>query len=472
MIMHRRKLLTQMAIVWDVLANALAFYIAYKIKLQFLPESMRGLVVGEDLFISLMLIFPIYYFWGKRFRVFNFQKTTRLFNVLFTVFKSVSFTIISLTVIFFFLKLQTVSRLLVFMYGGMAILLVFLDKIILLQVVYYFRRKGFYDRNILVVGSGRKAREFIQAVEAHNIWGMRIVGMIDKNQKLKGQEKYGHRILGTDRELKRILLNNPIDEVVCAVPFTQMANLQEILYACEELGITMHLVSNFFNMIIAKTETERLNGLPLLTFSSTPHNYFSLAFKHSFDFVFSALMLVVFSPFFLLISLLIKATSRGPVFFIQERCGLNGRRFRMLKFRTMVLNAEELKVALAGMNEMSGPVFKIKNDPRVTPIGKFLRKTSFDEFPQFINVLKGEMSVVGPRPPVPSEVEKYEYWQRRRLSMRPGITCLWQISGRNEINFDDWMKLDLQYIDNWHLWLDFKIILKTLPVVFLGRGAY
>jgi lipopolysaccharide/colanic/teichoic acid biosynthesis glycosyltransferase len=171
------------------------------------------------------------------------------------------------------------------------------------------------------------------------------------------------------------------------------------------------------------------------------------------------------------VAAIIKLTSRGPVFFRQRRVGLHGKPFNMLKFRSMVTNAEELKAKLEALNEQSGPVFKIKNDPRITPIGRFIRKYSIDELPQLLNVLRGEMSVVGPRPPLPSEVEKYAAWQRRRLSVRPGLTCIWQVSGRNQISFEEWMYLDMQYIDNWTLLTDLSLILKTVPVVITGNGA-
>jgi exopolysaccharide biosynthesis polyprenyl glycosylphosphotransferase len=187
--------------------------------------------------------------------------------------------------------------------------------------------------------------------------------------------------------------------------------------------------------------------------------------------VFSSLFLLSFSWLYGLIAVVLKLTSKGPVFFRQERVGMNGRRFTFFKFRSMVVDADRRKDELKHLNEMDGPVFKIKNDPRVTRVGRFLRKFSLDELPQMWNVLKGDMSLVGPRPPVPSEVEKYEFWARRRLSIRPGLTCLWQISGRNSINFQQWMELDLQYIDNWTLGLDFKILLKTVPAVLGGRGA-
>ncbi|MDP2689601.1 MAG: sugar transferase, partial [Deltaproteobacteria bacterium] len=197
----------------------------------------------------------------------------------------------------------------------------------------------------------------------------------------------------------------------------------------------------------------------------------ALAAKRAADIVLAGTALLFTLPFFLLASLLVKLSSPGPVFFRQERCGLNGRRFDLLKFRTMVENADGLKDAIAHLNEMSGPVFKIKKDPRVTPVGRFLRKYSLDELPQLINVLKGDMSIVGPRPPIPAEVVKYEIWQRRRLSVRPGITCFWQVNGRNKVGFDDWISLDLKYIDNWSFKQDMKIILKTIPAVLRGTGV-
>jgi exopolysaccharide biosynthesis polyprenyl glycosylphosphotransferase len=212
-----------------------------------------------------------------------------------------------------------------------------------------------------------------------------------------------------------------------------------------------------------------LNQMPFLTFRNTPDNYLALKFKSILDYVISIMVIVLLSPFMLVIAFLIKLDG-GPVFFQQKRTGLNGRHFMCYKFRTMIVNAESLQQSLMTQNEQEGPVFKIKHDPRVTKIGHFLRKTSLDELPQFINVLKGEMAVVGPRPPIPSEVKQYQRWQNRRLSMKPGITCIWQVSGRNNIPFEQWMKMDMQYIDTWSLKLDLIILLKTVRVVFTGDG--
>jgi len=216
---------------------------------------------------------------------------------------------------------------------------------------------------------------------------------------------------------------------------------------------------------------EEFNSIPFLSFNPTSHTETAIVIKRGIDIFLALLLITLTAPFFVFIALAIKLTSPGPVFFKQVRCGLNGRRFNILKFRTMVVNAAALKSELEELNEVSGPVFKIKKDPRVTATGRFLRKFSLDEIPQFINVLKGDMSIVGPRPPIPSEVRKYDLWQRRRLSVRPGITCLWQINGRNGIDFEEWMKLDLEYIDKWNLSLDMKIILKTIPSVLKGTGV-
>jgi exopolysaccharide biosynthesis polyprenyl glycosylphosphotransferase len=223
--------------------------------------------------------------------------------------------------------------------------------------------------------------------------------------------------------------------------------------------------------LIAKYSLGELEGIPLLSFLTLPKNMAQLFVKQLFDYLGAFFLVLLLSPLFLLIAIMIKISSPGPVIFKQIRCGLNGRKFTFYKFRSMIANAEEIKPNLEELNEATGPVFKIKNDPRVTSIGRFLRKTSIDELPQLFNVLKGDMSLVGPRPPLPSEVEKYEWWQRRRLSMKPGLTCIWQVSGRSKLDFDTWMKMDLEYIDNWSLGLDFKILFKTIPAVLSGKGA-
>lgn len=240
----------------------------------------------------------------------------------------------------------------------------------------------------------------------------------------------------------------------------------------EAEGIRIHLAVDYFDFKLSRAKQTDLYGFPLLSFERTPDEHWQLLAKQVLDLTVSLAVLVLLAPLLLVIMVAIKMTSEGPVFFCQERCGLNGRKFVLYKFRTMVKDAENRLEELRPFNEMNGPAFKMTNDPRLTKIGKFLRKISFDELPQLWNVLKGDMSLIGPRPPLFSEVQKYDLGQRRRLTMKPGLSCLWQISGRNTIvDFEKWMKLDMAYIDQWSLWLDFKIFLMTIPVVLLGHGA-
>jgi exopolysaccharide biosynthesis polyprenyl glycosylphosphotransferase len=259
--------------------------------------------------------------------------------------------------------------------------------------------------------------------------------------------------------------------VVFIVPRAWLNGIEGAVRLCEEQGVKTSIALDLYDLAVARPLVTELEGMPMLTYSTTPSSEGKLALKRAIDLIGSAFLLLVVSPLFLIIAAAIKLTSKGPVFFRQTRVGLNGRHFILLKFRSMVVDAEQRLREIAHLNEMDGPVFKVRHDPRVTPVGRLLRKTSLDELPQLINVLRGEMSLVGPRPPVPSEVVAYAPWQKRRLSMKPGITCLWQVNGRNTIDFDQWMKLDLEYIDNWSLGLDLKIVGKTVPAVLLGKGA-
>jgi exopolysaccharide biosynthesis polyprenyl glycosylphosphotransferase len=279
-------------------------------------------------------------------------------------------------------------------------------------------------------------------------------------------------VLGQVERLQEVLCQVPVDIVYIAGNVLKHGTeMQHAIKVCERFGIPFALPAHPFRMDRARPEHTHAVGDGYLHFVTHAPAPYQQAIKRLFDISSSALALVVLSPLLLTVAVLIKLTSSGPVFFKQKRVGLHGKTFEMLKFRSMVVNAEELKARLEALNEQSGPVFKMKNDPRITPIGRFIRKYSIDELPQLLNVLRGEMSVVGPRPPLPREVEKYAAWQRRRLSVRPGLTCIWQVSGRNQISFEEWMYLDMQYIDNWTLLTDLSLILKTVPVVVTGRGA-
>jgi exopolysaccharide biosynthesis polyprenyl glycosylphosphotransferase len=322
--------------------------------------------------------------------------------------------------------------------------------------------------DVIVVGAGIRGRLTGEAIEKRG--RERVVGYIP----FGGEPVHPRAVplLGDHGDLERVLRATPARRVyVAGNALKDGPAMQHAITVCEHLGIPFGLPLYPFRLERARPATTANVQDGYLHYDLFEPKLRQRAFKRLFDIASSAAALWLLLPLLVVVALLIKVTSRGPVLFKQERVGLHGRRFNMLKFRSMVANAEELKASLAKLNEQTGPVFKMTRDPRVTRIGRFIRKYSIDELPQLINVLRGDMSVVGPRPPVPSEVARYEAWQLRRLCVRPGLTCLWQVSGRNQISFEDWMYLDMQYIDHWSLRQDLNLIFRTLPVVFLGRGA-
>jgi len=377
------------------------------------------------------------------------------------------------------MHLESISRLLAMIFCIYTLLGLCFFKSVLYIILARSRVNNFNTRNILIIGSRQRAIEFIKVVLRRKTSGYRILGCLetDDQKHLIGNKVYESvKIIGTIKNFYELLEHKTIDEVVFGIPLDTIDNVHDTIYYAEEMGKNVYILPDFqirrikYYPQTAKVNIENFLGASTLVMSSTPKNTNELFFKALIDFTGSIAGMILFLPIFIPICLAIKFTSPGPIFFSQERIGLNGRRFKLHKFRTMVVNAEELKEELMSENEMDGPVFKIKQDPRITPIGHFLRKTSLDELPQLSNVFKGEMSLVGPRPPLPSEVEKYILWQRRRLSMKPGLTCIWQVSGRNNIPFEKWMSMDLEYIDNWSLALDLKLILLTVKEVTLGGG--
>jgi exopolysaccharide biosynthesis polyprenyl glycosylphosphotransferase len=342
-------------------------------------------------------------------------------------------------------------------------------------VLRQVRIKGKNLRNLVIVGSNGAAVQFARKIEQSPWLGYRILAFVD--EEWSGLQKFneeGYSLACDFEGLRSFLRSNVVDEVVVTLPLRSMHSYASgIAELCEEQGILVRVVSNIFDLKRARSKAEDFEGDSHITHSTgTIVGGWPAIIKWVLDFSISLFLIVFFSPLFLITALLIKLTSPGPVFFLQERLGLNKRRFEIYKFRTMAADAESRMKEIEHLNEVSGPVFKIKNDPRMTTIGKFLRSTSIDELPQLFNVLKGDMSLVGPRPMAVRDYEGFnEDWQRRRFSVRPGITCLWQVLGRNSIPFEQWMELDLEYIDGWSLWLDLRILLKTIPAVLKGSGA-
>ena len=324
-------------------------------------------------------------------------------------------------------------------------------------------------KKAIVLGSGALAREAVNGILDSFESSVSVIGFLD--YKRTGLWSYRDiPLLGHPEQLKEIISSQQVDYIMVAVDLDELPQAKTSVLLAEQMGVAVVVMSPLFDLKLSRFKAVKVGNIPAVEYSSAPVGKFSLSFKGLSDRIGALAGLILFAPIMIVAAIGIKINSRGPVFFSQTRSGINGKTFKLWKFRTMLIDAEKKRAELLEKNEMSGPVFKITNDPRVTRVGRFLRKYSIDEFPQFMNVLMGDMSLVGPRPPLPSEVADFEPWQHRKLSVKPGLTCLWQTDGRNDIDFEDWMKMDLKYIDNWSVWEDTKIIARTIPTVLKGSG--
>jgi exopolysaccharide biosynthesis polyprenyl glycosylphosphotransferase len=379
---------------------------------------------------------------------------------------TVTMAVITFSVLFLF-KLPEVSRLFLLVLFPAQAILTTLTRVILRAALEHIRELGYNVRYVLVLGGGVRGQAFATKLEAHRELGLRIDGFLDDDPAI--QLPNGWKVHGRLDQLERILHERIIDEGEICLPFSQWNLIDAISRICEEEGKIVRIPIDVLDRAISAGRVEELDGTPVFSIVSGPDRALALLVKRLIDVVVASLGLVVVSPLLLVVAVAIRLRDGAPILFHQERVGLHGRPFRVVKFRTMEVGAEERLAELAADNEITGPAFKVTNDPRVTKTGRFLRRTSLDELPQLWNVLRGEMSLVGPRPPLPSEVGGYDLWHRRRLSMKPGITGLWQVGRRREPDFDRWVEADLEYIDRWSLWLDLKILARTIPAAMEGR---
>ncbi len=390
------------------------------------------------------------------------------------VFKAVTFSVACFLVVgwLFSIKMITVAFLASFWVACLTILCGF--RLVLRALLAGIRARGRNLRHMLILGTNPRAVEFGNRISMDKERGYHLLGFVDNDWTgLPEFRRTDFQLVSDLAGLKEFLRWNVVDEITFFLPFGSFyAHSNDVAHLCREHGVVMRFNSDFFGIKSLRRRAEEFDGEHFIaTFTRVGEGWPAVA-KRALDLSVSAFLLILLSPVLIAAAIAIKVTSSGPVFFLQERIGLNKRKFRIYKLRTMVQNAEKLQAGLEHRNEVSGPVFKIKDDPRITSVGKFLRKSSIDELPQLLNVLKGDMSLVGPRPMAVRDYNGFsEDWQRRRFSVRPGITCLWQVNGRNAISFDKWMLLDLQYMDEWSLWLDLKILARTVPAVLRGSGA-
>jgi exopolysaccharide biosynthesis polyprenyl glycosylphosphotransferase len=480
MLKQKARLVAQIVFGVDLVLTSVAFFAAFFIRDLLLPlidpshfpTGLFPITQYLKIYPLVLIIWSVLLF---SYNSYHSHRTIPLTKEALTTIRVVVVGNVLLATLAYLWPLRQLSRSWFVLFGAIAAVTLVAEKILVRVIARWVRSKGLNYRTVLIVGTGRRATDIARLITGHKYWGYKILGFVSDGHRLSnGWARY--RIWGNVPDLKRILesheIAEPIDEVVFAVTRKKLDEMKQIFLMCEELGIRTRVAMNFFNNRVARLEIEEMEGVPFLTFTTTPSNEAQLALKRALDIAVALMLLAISGPVVAIAALAIKLSSPGSVLFKQKRIGLNGRMFTLYKFRTMIEDAHARRDEVAHLNEMNGPVFKAKSDPRVTPIGRWMRRFSLDEIPQLWNVLKGDMSLVGPRPPIPEEVQKYHRWHRRRLSMKPGLTCLWQVSGRNSIqDFDHWMKLDLQYIDNWSPSLDLKILLRTIPAVLSGRGA-
>jgi len=448
---------------------ALAYWVRYE--LQWFRDisyhhPLSAYVPLGFLFTVLMLlafqIDRIYWQWRGR------PWLDQVYRIINATAKSV---VVILAAIFVLQPLQY-SRLLFVEAGVIAIILLGLSRLLQNWAVGRLFARGIGISRVIIVGAGEVGRTVMRTIVAHPELGYRIVGFVDDNPQ-KGQTNIGRfKALGALRNLSRLIEEEVVDEVIITLPWMYHRKIMSIVRECERRHVSAHIVPDLFQMSLSQVDVDDLGGVPLIGVREVGFERGARLVKRGVDVVGAVAVMVLGAPLLALIALAIRLDSPGPVVFRQTRVGAEQKPFEIYKFRSMREGAESEREELIGWNEADGPLFKIRDDPRLTRVGRFLRRKSLDELPQLWNVLRGEMSLVGPRPALASEVEDYMEWHRKRLEARPGMTGLWQVSGRSLLSFDEGVLLDIYYIENWSLWLDFKILLRTIPQVLFGDGAY
>jgi exopolysaccharide biosynthesis polyprenyl glycosylphosphotransferase len=455
----------------DVLMTALAFEAAYQTRLLlpmertfFIVTPVKALLLGAAIVMWLLI--------GYWFELYDRLDAAHPRVIMRDTFRQCILGTAGLVLFEFTMRLD-LSRPFLGLFATYSWVLLCLVRWKAGSMVGLIRREFGVPHYVMVVGTGERALRIAELLEASADYGVRLSGFLSEDpDNSPDAVRLGslYRVRPV-HSLPEMLKTHIIDELIFAVDTRYLTEFEELFLLCDEEGVRTHVAVDFFPHVNSSVYLEHIGPAPLLTFSSAPHDELRLFFKRVTDIVLAGAALLLVLPLMAVVAIIIRITSPGPAIFRQVRCGLNGRRFVCYKFRSMCADAERMRPSLEHLSTRE-TAFKLENDPRLTSVGRYLRKFSIDEWPQLWNVVKGEMSLVGPRPAVPEEVANYKRWQRRRLRMRPGLTCLWAINGRDSLDFETWMKLDMQYIDMWSLALDWKIIMRTIPHVLLGKGAH
>jgi len=459
----------KLLILLDLLITVASFIIAYFIRNSFIFHRLPTLYELERYLWILWVIVPSWPIIFKRMRLYNGLLKAGLYDLVFALAKAVIIGALIITTAIFAADDNLFSRLLFGIFIIVNFLLLLAERI-LLRRVWARALNNVKDRQVVLVSNPEGVFKFTNLIAKDEDIRLKILGYFTIN----GDQSYvdGVTCLGELDNFNNFIIQKTVDEVIFVLPKDYIGDVESYIIACEELGITVRMLLDLYNLKISKTQISYLGNIPMLTFHTVSLNEDQQFIKRLMDILGSIAGLIITGLLYIILGPIIKLQSPGPVFYSQERVGRNGRIFKCYKFRSMYADADEKKKELQHLNKMKGAIFKIEDDPRITPIGKFIRRYSLDEFPQFWNVLKGEMSMVGTRPPTLDEVQQYENRHWRRLSIKPGITGLWQVSGRNDIeDFNEIVDLDVKYIDNWSIWLDLKIIAKTILAVFKKTGV-
>ncbi|WP_261381369.1 sugar transferase [Paenibacillus cremeus] len=467
------SLLAGSFILIEVLALAFIFFYLFEYRIsQEFDLTFQLFNIHSPRFFSYSIFFLIsilvYYMFVYRYRIYYFRSQSGLADELFKMIKAFSFAILIAIGISFTLKIVDYSRFVIVSYWIIGMTLCIIIRSIKRYCYIYLAKQAIVNKNVIIVGAGKFGKSLMDEISSYSYLGYNIVGFVDDSEQTAYKD---FEYLGPISSLKGILNHTLVEELIITIP-SERDLVNKLISDFRKIDINIKIIPDLYNLVMSTVQIGNINSLPVVTLVKTPMRGLGFLVKRAIDIIASAILIILLFPVFLLSSAAIKLDSSGNIIYKQKRIGKNGKPFPMYKFRSMVTNADKLLLELASKNEINGIAFKMKEDPRITKVGRFIRKYSIDELPQLFNVLKGDMSLVGPRPPLPHEVEYYGDWEWRRLEVTPGITGLWQVSGRSDLSFQQWMNLDIYYIENWSLPLDCKILLKTIPVVLKGEGAY